>query len=464
MLRVRKMIGSAALLVASACDSVHAVSVDGDAGGLGDTDAVTEAGPTVEAAWARALPVGADCLRTEAFADNRFVIVAGRFAGTVDFGDGARTSAANDLFALALDLAGGAPATRSFAGTSTACGGLAIDADGLLVLAGGFEGALTFGATTLQAPSASAYLASISLDAPLPGVRFARRFGPLSAGDGHLTLVQATVGRNGAATAAGYGDGAIDFGLGPTTGDAREVPAVVRVDKSGAPVFGRRFVGGPARALDIGVGANDASVVVGVAQGALDLGGGARPYGGGGGAFVAALDGAGGLVWDRTRGDGGSTTARAEAVATDLAGTAVVVGVEHVAAGDRAFAWKLDARGNTQWDRPIGGVGTTLGAVATDVSGNVFAGGAAAGPCSIDGVALAPVGAQDGLLVALDQAGRVRWARRVGGAGATTAITHVSVTRADALLVTGTFQGRVELLGRTLESAERRGFVLKIVP
>lgn len=463
MLRVRKMIAAASVLGALACGGGG--SVDAPADATLDADAVVDA-PAPGASWARALPGATECLSAQAFDDNRFVVVSGTFRGTTDFGDGARTSLGGDLFALALDLAGGSPATRVFASAGGACGALTLDGDGLLVLVGGFHGDLSFGAAALAARGPQdAYLASVSLDLPAPGVRFARRFGAIAAGGaGVATLADATVGRDGVTTAVGAGAGEIDLGLGPIAGGPVEAPLVVRVDKQGTTVFGRLFAGGPGRALGVAVVGSGASTVVGVASGAIDAGAGARPFGADGGAFVVQLDAAGRSIWDRARGDGDATSARAAAIASDLSGATVIVGRERVAAGPRGFAWKLDGHGETLWDLPIGGPGTELFAVATDVAGQIFVGGVATTSLEIGGRAFPALGAEDGLLVSLDQAGALRWAQRIGGAGARARIVHLSVTRAGALLVTGTFQGRIDLLGRALESAMPAGFIAKIVP
>lgn len=438
-----------------------------------------------DAAWSRAVPVTDDagCLSSAAFMDNRYVVVAGAFSGTTDLGLGAVTSAgAADLYLLALDADGRPAIARTYPSARGACGGMVLDGDGLISLVGGFRGDLAFGATRLACLSSTVdcagnvdgYLASISLDAAAPGVRYARQLGAPASGAGSLRFARASAGRDLAVTAVGSASGVVDLGFGSVDLGATSAAVVVRVDSAGVPRLGRAFTAsGSAAASDVAVSSSDSALVAGRFEGTIQLRE-AHAAPGGSAGFVVMLDAGGTPAWEHLFGDGRATGGVTTALATDLSGAAIVVGQTYDLGGDAsaAFVWKGDHAGHEAWTRPIvkHHRDTELLAAATDVSGNVFVGGEAYEDVVLDGKRIAMQGARSGFVFALDPGGRVRWGSAIGGAGGAggaggeAGVSHLSVTRASALLVTGWFRGRVTIFGTTLESATRSGFVAKVVP
>lgn len=439
---------------------------------------IENAKPSPDAAWTRAVPTtDADCLSSAAFMDNRYVVVSGAFSGTTDLGFGAIASAgAADLFLLALDADGRPAIARTYPSSLGACGGMVLDGDGLISLVGGFRGDLAFGATRLACRSSAiacasnvdGYLASISLDAVAPGVRYARQLGAPPSSSGSLRFTRASAGRDLAVTAVGYASGVVDLGFGGVDLGAASAAVVVRVDSAGVPQLGRAFTAsGSAGAIDVAVSSSDSALVAGAFTGTMQLHE-AHAAPGGYAGFVAMLDGDGMPAWEHLFGDGRATGGVTKALATDLSGAAIVVGQTYDIGGESsaAFVWKGDHAGHEAWTRTITKryLETELLAAATDVSGNVFVGGEAYEDVVLDGKRIEVHGRHAGFVFALDPAGRVRWGSAIGGPDGEAGVSHLSVTRAGALLVTGWFRGRVALFGKTLESASRAGFVAKVVP
>jgi hypothetical protein len=471
--------GSAETGAPSTADAADALDPF-DALAIADTpDAEAKAPPV--AAWTRAVPTtDPRCLSSAAFMDNRYVVVGGTFSGTADLGLGAVTSAgAADLFLLALDADGAPSIARTYPSARGACGGMVLDGDGLISLVGGFGGDLSFGATQLACRSSASacatnvdgYLASISLDAVAPGVRYARQLGAPSAGVGSLHFARASAGRDLAITAVGTASGVVDLGFGSVDLGAAPAAVIVRVDSAGTPQLGRAFsASGGAEATDVAVSSSDSALVAGGFRGRIRLHDTHAASGGAAG-FVVMLGGDGTPSWERLFGDGSTITGATTALATDLSGAAIVVGQTHDLGRDAsaAFVWKGDHAGREAWTRTIAtrAAGTRLLAAATDVSGNVFVGGEAYEDVGLDGQRIthqALAGGAAGFVFALDPAGRVRWGGAVGGVGGEAGVSQLSVTRAGALLVTGWFRGRVAIFGKTHESAGRSGFVAKVVP
>jgi hypothetical protein len=68
---------------------------------------------------------------------------------------------------------------------------------------------------------------------------------------------------------------------------------------------------------------------------------------------------------------------------------------------------------------------------------------------------LTSAGAADGFVVALDRAGAIRWAHRLGGPGHDGA-TAVSATPAGRVAIAGTFEGQAEVFGRAVRARGTR--------
>lgn len=158
-----------------------------------------------------------------------------------------------------------------------------------------------------------------------------------------------------------------------------------------------------------------ASVVVGVeSQGALDFGGGLVDSGAGE-HVVARFDAAGSFEWARPV-DGRYD---ARIVATHDEAVLVTDGDCRVARWDKAGAPLWSRRFDLERGRHPSWTDPAQLAVAASTDGGAFAAGTFAKTLRLgEGEpALTSAGADDGFVARLDEKGRVRWARRLGGAG-----------------------------------------------
>lgn len=314
------------------------------------------------------------------------VVVAGTFEGTIDAGGGPIAAVSgDDLFVVKLDADGAHQWSQGFgaAGVQQAAG-VAVDADGAVILTGVFSGTFSFGGSDLSSPGAldpfvakldasgvhvwsqsfsgslDQHATAVAVDAAGGVVVVGRFAGTFSAGGDDLTAVGVDdmfVARLDAAGAHvwsdRYGDGALqtasavaidslggvvvtghfggtlDFGGDPlTTSSSVDYDAfVVSLDAAGAHLWSARFGDAAAQQLGVGVAtASDGSVTVtGTFGGTIDLGGGTLTSLGGDDVFIARLDDEGAHV--RSRAVGGTSAQRPGGVAVDPDGFALVAGL-----------------------------------------------------------------------------------------------------------------------------------------
>lgn len=177
--------------------------------------------------------------------------------------------------------------------------------------------------------------------------------------------------------------------------------------------------------------------------------------------FVVKLDSLGSFQWAVSI--GGFDNDRAYSISNDAWGNVYVtgryagtvdfdpgVGTYNLTSngGMDAFVLKLDSLGSFLWAASMGGANTEVGySISTDVSGNVYVGGAHYGTADFDpGVGtynLASNGASDGFVVKLDSQGNFRWAASLGGTGLDqgTSISHDDL---GYLYITGLYNDTVD--------------------
>ena len=292
------------------------------------------------------------------------VLLAGHFSGTVDFGIGPplTSAGATDAFVVKLDGAG-APlwAQRFGSQGSEKVSGVAVDASGNVIFAGHFNGTVDFGTGSPLTSAGPSDIFVAKLD-PSGAPLWAR-----SSGDAQGSTAVA-VDNGGNVVLAGYFNGTVNFGGGgPALASAGATDIfVVRMDKSGAPLWARRFgddqqQGSTGVALDT----SGAVLMTGYLKGAVDFGSG-PPLTSAGGAdvFLAKLDGSGAVLWAQRFGDQqdqGST-----GVAVDSDGRVVLAGyfdgtidfgsgpsLTSMGASN-VFIAKLDGNGAVLWARGFG--------------------------------------------------------------------------------------------------------------
>jgi hypothetical protein len=224
------------------------------------------------------------------------------------------------------------------------------------------------------------------------------------------------------------------------------------------------------------VAPGDDVVFVGSMRGTLDTGSGPMVAVGGSDGFVARVRSDGSGYWSHSFGGSGDEATTAVAVAPGgglcVAGSFASVsdfgGGSVAPAGQRdAFVLKMGASGQLHWARRIGGEGVDVGAaVAAGLDGGCIVGGSFEGTALAETTELVSSGGSDGFLVRYDLAGKLIFARAIGGRGDQVVSTLTSDS-AGGLLVGGRASISVDLgdgTAPTTVSGESDPFLLRLAP
>ena len=286
------------------------------------------------------------------------------------YGAGEITSVASDSNGNVVWARGGTQLTKlSCAGSllwSKEFGSqVAIGADDFVYVAGTFNGTLAIGDSTLQADGTAAYLAKLD---PAGDVAYAQVLGPAD-----NAIASVAVDSQGRAAVSGS-----SFGT-------------AKVDEAGRLLWRKPFSG---KAQFDGAGN---LLLTGAFVGSLDFGAGTLQSQGGSDISLLKLSPDGATIWARAYGDAG-TQQRADAIAVDAQGNAVIVGtfdgrvdfgagaIELLPSQCSSDAWcvtsgfaaKLDAQGAAVWSVGFGPMRAISG-VAIDANGNSVLSGALPG-------------------------------------------------------------------------------------
>jgi hypothetical protein len=261
----------------------------------------------------------------------------------------------------------------------------------------------------------------------------------------------------GAVLVAGHFYASVDFGAGPLSSAGYEDSFLCKLDAAGNSLWSRRF-GGPGDQLanSVAVDGSGAAFVAGVFAGSIDFGGGPLTSNGGLDVFLAKFDAAGNLVWSKRFGDASDQTANG--IAVDGSGNVIVGGyfygtIDFGGApltnvnGENGFIAKLDTNGSPVWSKSFHGNGDqVMSGIAASSTGEVFATGRFFGSADFGGGDLPSAGGADAFLVKLSAAGDHVWSKHFGDA-ADQAGSSVAVDSAGNVIVTGSFDGSVNLGG-----------------
>ena len=173
--------------------------------------------------------------------------------------------------------------------------------------------------------------------------------------------------------------------------------------------------------------------------------------------FVTKIDPAGNVLW--AQGFGGTGYNAGNQIAADAAGNAYVGGsfqntinfnattsLTSLGSND-VFVAKLDPTGALLWAKGFGGAATdSLGGLAVDASGNVYAAGTFGGPAKFGTFSMTPANgsASDVFAIKLDPTGAVTWAEQVGG-GLSTFGTALALDSQANAYIGGEFSGQGNL-------------------
>lgn len=271
---------------------------------------------------------------------------------------------------------------------------------------------------------------------------------------------------------AGTFHGTLDLGGGDLVADDQDA-FVARLSGDGAHVWSERFGGaGDQEAFDVVVDPGGDMIVVGSFHEAVGFGGPELISEGGSDVYVAKLDASGGHVWSRRFGDEAPYQS-ATSVAVDGEGDLVVggafdgtidLGGESLdsAGNTDGFGARLDTSGGHLWSLRFGDDQLDLPPkLAVDGAGGVVLFGSFSGTINLGGSDLTAEASFDLFLARLDAAGDHVWSRSFGDDENQNA--HAFAVDADgSTLITGAFEGTLDLGGPVLTSDGLDGFIARL--
>ncbi len=298
-------------------------------------------------------------------------------------------------------------------------------------------------------------------------------------GDNHYTPRGLAVGPSGSVAVLASFSGTITIGSVTHDSHGGTDGLVAMFGSDGALLWSARY-GESDNQNPVGATIDEAGnlYVTGYFAGEIDFGGGPlSATTGSNDLFVAKLAADGQHLWSKSF--SGLEDQIAQAVAVDSAGAIYLVGYfagevdfgqgMHAAAGDEQdiFVLKLDADGETLWSRTYGDESEQRAvAVAVDGQGDLIVCGRLEGSIDFGAGALAATGGGAAFVVKLDGDGQLKWSQQLGDS-ANQGATDVAIDSRDRILVTGFYEGSVQL-GHTVlpESGvyEPSIFVSKLEP
>jgi hypothetical protein len=385
------------------------------------------------------------------------IFVTGSFEGTVDFGGGALTSAGySDLFVAKYGPGGAHLWSKRFgdAQDQQSYFAVAVDASGNVILAGGFRGSIDFGGGALTSAAGNdIFVAKLTSD----GTHlWSKRFGSgiSEAACGVATDVSGNV------IITGYFDNMVNFGGSTLTCDGERDIYVAKFEPDGTHLWSKRF-GNPfdQAALAVATDASGNVIVAGEFEGAVDFGGGTLACAGGWDVYVAKFGPDGTHLWSKRFGD--ESDQLRPSIAVDARGNVVVTGYFDGAVdfgggaltsfgGHDIFVAMFGSDGAHLWSKCFGedGYAQESFAAATDASGNVIITGGFYGEVDFGGGTFTGSlgGYPNGFIAKFRSDGTHLWSRQFEYES-TNVVVGVAVDVTGNLIVTGVFEGGIDLGG-----------------
>ena len=339
---------------------------------------------------------GADAGWALAVDPSGHVVLAGKFAGTVDFGGGPLVSAGlANAFVAKYDSNGLHVWSRRLGGSNNETAyGVVVDASGSIIVTGEFDGTADFGGGPLvSAGWRDIFVVKYAADG---SHQWSRRFGNSSADTGLAVAVDAT----GNVFVAGEFQLAVDFGGGSLVAQGMDV-FLAKYAADGAHQWSQRFGDAVSSCLGMVADASGGVVITGFFSESAEFGGGTL-----------------------------------------------------TSAGDvDIFLAKFDGNGTHQWSRSFGGASYETGwSVAIDAVGNVFLTGDFTGTVDFGGGALTSAGLTDIFVAKYNSNGVHQLSERFGDAGDDSG-HGVAADASSKVVVTGSFNGTIDFGGGPLASA-----------
>jgi hypothetical protein len=261
----------------------------------------------------------------------------------------------------------------------------------------------------------------------------------------------------------GYYTGACSFGGSVLPCAGGEDAFLAKYSSGGWHVFSLGF--GDAsdqRGTDVVVDHGFRPIVIGQFAGSIDLGGGPLVSAGGTDVFLGQVTASGYHLWSHRFGDGADQAGGA--VAVDAAGSVVIAGGFQgsidfgggpltSAGGEDVYLAKFTNGGAHVWSQAFGAAGSQVASeLAVSGAGEILLTGAFQGTLDLGGTPLQSAGGDDLFVARFDASGNHLWSAGFGDA-ADQAGTAIAVDSAGAAVVTGTFAGSIDLGGGPLFSA-----------
>ena len=338
--------------------------------------------------------------------------------------------------------------------------GVAVDAQGNVLVAGSFHGTIDWGGGPLVSAGGSDIFL-VKLDSAGKHV-WSKRFG--DAADQSATAV--AVGATGDVWITGSVIGAVDFGGGASTSaDPLADAYLAHFAPTGVHLYSTRFAAvSTQRGTALAVGSSGDLFFGGVFDGTMDLGCGPLASAGSGDIFVARLDSGGLCVVSKRFGD--ASAQELLTLSADSSNNVVIGGrfKGNVNFGATTltmptttfggFAAKLDPMFAPVFSTSFGATtfAQEVTGIAADPSGNVFVGGSFTGTLTAGPTVLTSAGMGDLFVARLDPAGTAVWALRAGDATDQVGAVHIAADPTGNVLVAGTLQGTIDLGGGQLTS------------
>lgn len=390
----------------------------------------------------------------------RNVIIAGSFAGTVDFGGGVLTSAGySDIFVAKFGSDGSHIWSKRFGDANPQeIHAVAVDASGNVIITGSFYGTVDLGAGVLtSAGDEDIFVAKFG---PEGGCIWSKRFGDRNTQ--HARCVAADVSGNVIVSGEFYGS--VDFGGGALTSAGNADIFVAKFGPDGSHAWSNRFGDGEYQlAGAVAADASGSVILTGVFHGTVDFGGGALTSAGYSDIFVAKFGSSGSHLWSKRFGDGDYQGALALAV--DGSENVVVTGyfegtvdfgsgTPMSAGGSDIFVVKFGPEGAWLWSKRFGDESyfQTGESVAVDASGNVIVTGYFASAVDFGGGVLTSAGNNDIFVAEFGVEGAHLWSDRFGDEDFQEACA-AAVDASGSVIITGWFASAVDFGGGALTSA-----------
>ncbi len=428
--------------------------------------------------WVRAYGgVGDDRGLALATGKSGAALFAGSFTGSVDFGQGPVVSAGGTDIVVSLIVGDGAlaDARRSGGADDDAPGGVHSDSLDNVVVAGRYRGAIDFGdgAALTNAGDGDGFVTVFDVTSK---ARWTVGLG--DAAEQEVTAVVSDEALDVIAVGRMAGTITTSVGVISTQGTLDFDAFVLKLSPTGQPLWIHKLSDagfGDQRALAVTVDRAKAVIVGGTGQGDIDLGQGPQPGGGGHDAFLAKLDSAGGLAWGHLYGDAGDAQA-IHAVAAATNDDIVIAGAfngtitfdQPLTAGGATtdiFVARLDPAGKPLWSRRFGDAAADQAAfaVAVDKFDNVYVGGTFDGEIDLGATGLVSAGGGDAFLIKLDPKGIPLWGRRAGDAAAQR-VNGIVVDREGISTAVGSFEGTLDFGAPVVSAGGTDIFLARFAP